>query len=365
MLLSLRSCKSLGPSDAIHIAVDHILDLYQEIKQGKETNAPIVDPERILTTRLIEFIESLPRAYEFRVTLPSFPNWGAFELELAPGIRLIGQPEPEPPLLNGLLALTISSQIQPTAKRGVSLVFEMRGFASSNADSPVPTDAIALLKLTSFLLVTQNVLLGIWNSPLATASVIDRLTGKSEDISLPEGLARHIGGLQPNTEALQVFDAPAGASIAQLLTAPKRAAATDAERVEVLSTLLKPIARVLNLRKGAAFRPLEAAIEWHQDSHFTQDQTIAYLAACIGLEALFGEPDMNEMSKRLQDRYAFLLGKSREDRARLAHEYEQVLRIRGHLVHARVKRLSTRDAKSLATARKMLKDSILHELQRL
>ena len=93
-----------------------------------------------------------------------------------------------------------------------------------------------------------------------------------------------------------------------------------------------------------------------------EDQTIAYLAACIGLESIFGEKDMSEMSKRLEDRYAFLLGNDREDRKKLAQEYREVLRIRGQLVHARVKKLPPRDYKALETAREMLRKTIAHEL---
>jgi hypothetical protein len=89
---------------------------------------------------------------------------------------------------------------------------------------------------------------------------------------------------------------------------------------------------------------------------------MAYIAACIGLESIFGEKDMNEMSKRLEDRYAFLLGKDREHRKQLAKDYGEVLRIRGQLIHARAKKLGQRDFNALKAAREMLRKSILHEL---
>ena len=138
--------------------------------------------------------------------------------------------------------------------------------------------------------------------------------------------------------------------------------ASNIEKIEAFERMLVPISRILKHRKLSVFRPIQAAIEWYQDSLFINDQTIAYLSACIGLEAIFGESDMNEMSRRVEDRYAFLLGKNSEDRKKLAEEYREILKIRGKIVHAREKKLNNYQSSSLYKVQEMLRKSIMHEL---
>jgi len=72
---------------------------------------------------------------------------------------------------------------------------------------------------------------------------------------------------------------------------------------------------------------------------------MAFLAACIGLESIFGEKPsgMTELSRRLVDRDSFMLGKDRDERGKLARDFEEVLKVRGELVHARTSRLKAKD----------------------
>jgi len=97
--------------------------------------------------------------------------------------------------------------------------------------------------------------------------------------------------------------------------------------------------------------------------HFKVNHTFSYVAACIGLEALFGSDGyLENMSKRLADRYAFLIGKSREEHEQLISDYTEVLKLRGRLVHSKATRLKAEDVGLLATAQRMLLNAIWHEL---
>ncbi|ANN66100.1 hypothetical protein BAU06_07190 [Bordetella bronchialis] len=111
-------------------------------------------------------------------------------------------------------------------------------------------------------------------------------------------------------------------------------------------------------------------MEWYFDSITVDNQTLAYLAACIGLEALLGygaeTPDrMEAMSVRLGDRYGFLMGQDRTDREKLAAEYRDVLAVRGHLVHARKPRLTQNELDNLRKAQEMLGNVIWKEVSTL
>ena len=118
-------------------------------------------------------------------------------------------------------------------------------------------------------------------------------------------------------------------------------------------------------------RALVSALEWAHDSIYTENQTLAYLAACIGMEALLGEgqdgkeSNLDQMSKRLADRYAYLMGNGRSDRKRLSAEYDEVRILRGRLVHGRKARLTVGEQATLHKAQTMLLNVIWKELRQM
>ena len=365
MVLGLSNCQMLGSADVLDLAIDHAVDLRQQLTKDAKENAPESASIAVagrLAQQLMSFLESLPRAYEMRISLPSFPAWGSTTYDLAPDIRIVCDNHVETSSGNRLAQLVNLPSGTEAKNYGAKLVFNMRGYASETTGSATVGTGLGLAKLCAFLfLETDSVIMGRNTSLVkATVTVSDVLSGKQSEVSIPEKFAFHLGSLKPNKEKLRVRDSSTG----QLAIPTSRYPASNLERIEAFTSLLKPSSNALkHYRKSENdFEQLAAAIEWHQDSVVAEDQTIAYLAACIGLESIFGEKDMSEMSKRLEDRYAFLLGNDREDRKKLAQEYREVLRIRGQLVHARVKKLPPRDYKALETAREMLRKTIAHEL---
>lgn len=107
-----------------------------------------------------------------------------------------------------------------------------------------------------------------------------------------------------------------------------------------------------------------SAIDWLMESHIAHNDTMSFLCACIGLEAILGDSNeqMSELSKRLADRYAFLLGRGPEARRKHRSDYEELLNLRGKLVHAKRVRLEQADGAFLVKARHMLLTLIRHEL---
>jgi hypothetical protein len=131
----------------------------------------------------------------------------------------------------------------------------------------------------------------------------------------------------------------------------------------VLKDKLQPLVDYFALNNLAEHKSINAAIEWHEDSITADNQTFAYLAACIGIEALLGdEENMDSMSKRLSDRYAYMLGVSKIDRDLRRAQYMSILNVRGKVVHAKASRLGSGELGYLRQAQSILREVIFHEL---
>jgi hypothetical protein len=180
-------------------------------------------------------------------------------------------------------------------------------------------------------------------------------------LDLPDHLAASLGQLQPDKEGLRVWDLKG----MTLLSGSFRKPETDAEWVSALSDNAKVIPKYFANSHRTGFSRIAAAIEWYEDSLISDDQSMAFIAACIGLESIFGEEatGMTELSRRLVDRYSFMLGKDRDERSELARDFEEVLKVRGQLVHARTSRLKAKDRVQLDKVREMLLRSIQHEVR--
>lgn len=160
-----------------------------------------------------------------------------------------------------------------------------------------------------------------------------------------------------------MYDEPVQGS---LLTHPSRSPQSDEEVSDAIEQCLQPVKRYFKARSNPDFESIAAAIEWFLDSQFAENDTFSYIAACIGLEAILGSSGhVDGLSKRLTDRYAFMLGGSRQEREEAISQYTQVLNLRGKLVHAKAARLGRDDRPLLFVARNMLLRVIRHELRRI
>ncbi len=357
MVLSLPNCTALGDSEVIDIALGGAVLFFPKRRELANAGGEIYDLSPELARYYVEYLESLPRKYSVRISLPSLPILGKFHLQLADNISLDcaaasrrGEPE-------GLSSSAIESA-SPPIDECVVLEIRVDGFASHSLESQGIADAIALAKQCSFLLeVTESMQVERWVSYRSKAALIDHANGQIHEIELPERLAEHLGCLQLVSDRLTVYSSSGG------LLGGYRAAETSAEKIEALDKNLRQPRKFFSGTHLPGFHRIAAAIEWHQDSVLDDDQTMAFLAACIGLESIFGdEESITELSKRLGDRYAFMLGQNRADRERLVKEFAEILVTRGALVHARARRLRGRDRQQLDRVRAMLKDSIRHEL---
>lgn len=357
LVLSLPNCRDFADSDVISVAVAGVLHVYRARRGIKKDAAAGADLGPQIADYVIRFLESLPRSYIVSATLPGIQGLSDFSLELSNRIRLKSTAPVSQKSGNALMVLL---QKELPAPATVVVEVDVQGFATDSLGSQGVAEAVALLKQVSYLLVSTGVL---HHNPArggrSDVAVHDLLDHSVEQAKVPDRFARYLGALELDTGALEIFDGSMGTGLLGSFRKP----ATPAETVEALQSKLATISRFYSRNVLPGFDRVSAAIEWYQDSNLTEDQTMAFLAACIGLESIFGEDKgLDELSRRLVDRYSFMLGATRADRIRLAQEFQGVLNLRGELVHARSARLRGRDREKLATVRSMLRNSIQHEL---
>lgn len=106
-------------------------------------------------------------------------------------------------------------------------------------------------------------------------------------------------------------------------------------------------------------RPIRTSIEWFFDAITTQNESIAFLQRCIGLEAVLGDNTKDRITDKLSDRYAYLIGDTASARNELKNEFIKVYNKRSEIVHGRDARLASN---SKYVIKKMLRSVIEKEL---
>lgn len=326
-------------------------------------NADIFDA---VVKKLNETFGSLPRKYVLCVELPAFPNVGEYEIEISEGLKLCAAKHKfhiyQPHLYPIAAAVVITGL---AGEHKTFLKFEFEGYSGTSASSP-PIDAcLSKIKQLSFVLCAH----AVWRrasqrGALARATLTTDGKERSKDVELPHELAKMCGVLIPHPDSLKVRVPSAKGGLLILLGGEEKSAETDSEKIEAIKNKTHDGSRFFSRQTHEDFASISAAMEWYQDSVDSGNQTFAYLAACIGLEALLGSPNeqLDSLSKRLEDRYAFLLGTGRTERERLRTQYRDILNLRGKLVHAREPKLKAAYQQTLHDAQNMLLKATWKEL---
>jgi hypothetical protein len=310
---------------------------------------------------LKERFEALPLNYTIRIALVRKVLPIPARLRISEDIHLVTcAPLPSPYMPNRINAAPTNVV---AAEHGF-IEIKVQGYATNIASSPGVAEAISLAKRLAFNFESSGLFHRSPGKPDVTATITTDDTNQTHSLRLPQDVQWCIGGLaakqahflQWSNESLASNLALHGIKIPPIAKTPE-------EIIKVTEERLKPVRQFFKAANHPDFASVCAAIEWHQDSLCAENQTFAYLAACIGLEAILGSDEtMTGMSKRLADRYAFLLGKNRADREQMSRDYSEVLNLRGQLVHAKTARLKGDALELLNKARAMLAQVIRHEI---
>jgi hypothetical protein len=362
LVLGLPGCDDLTEGDVLNIAAD-ILYKVQHERAGR----PLEQCREQATTDLIQFVEQLPKPYTICFGLPKLKGLPDFRIALSDRIELRGSGQPQTPI-NKIAAVLMQQPEADSAE--VVLRISAKGYVPGwSSRSQATADAIALAKQSLFLLLLVDAFkLDGWPKARGRAEAIDEPAQRTLPIAISGQLSERLGSLSLNEDQLQVLDDSRDPSRPiSLLFAQFRKAETPEEKLRALAPKLEFIKNFYSQAGAMGFGQICTAIEWYQDSHLADDESMAFISACIGLESILGEDEqakgLSEISRRLGDRYAFMLGKDRSERSRLAQDFCQVTDLRGRLVHARTARLKIRDRHHLDVVRDMLWKTITHEMQ--
>lgn len=129
-----------------------------------------------------------------------------------------------------------------------------------------------------------------------------------------------------------------------------------------LSSSFSTFDKVFNTEyEGDDIAAIRTAIEWAFDSNSNDNDTVAFIQVCIGLEALLGEGVGQEpLTDTLADRCAYLLGNSLKSRKDIKRNFKELYRLRSNLVHGRVPRLKQNESGFLRWGKDIL-DAVIHK----
>jgi hypothetical protein len=355
----------LSIGDALDMVTAECLDFFYEHKAEKGLLSDLNNESRceLLVSRLKRYIESLPRKYIICVEIPKFPTSWPGRIRLSDDIHLV---------VGTVMPMALPNGPEEGIGRLVSerisfLEVRVTGYASDRVDSPGVADALAKLKIIAFNLISSGAFFRTSRTTEFSASLTTAATGEIVKIQMPHATKLCLGNIAPNGVNLLKGMMPVEQGGDSDLTGRERERVQESRgQNEALGRNLDPVVQFFAASIEPDFVSICAAIEWYQDSLSAENQTFAYLAACIGLEAILGsDQSIVGLSNRLADRYAFLLGRGRSDRERLIEQYLKVLNVRGRLVHAKAPRLTPDESEQLNLARGMLKLVIKHEIDKM
>ena len=342
-----------------------------EVKE-KAALTEVLGAERVkvLKQEVLSYLKSIPRRYYVCFKLPAVKLPGMSRVVLTQDVDLftVSKNDSLPAIRDSALK-TIADLYAPSPGLNVGktyLRFHVSGFASNwSLDSSALATAYSRFRQLVQLAVSLGLLQAdrsagfhqrssLLSEVFVYADPDERSERKS--ITLPFSVSHFVATLTFDESKLTV---PGG------LLAPDRPAATEEERTAGIARLLQHGLLLLDAddseESGNAIR---AALEWGFEAATNQNETFAFVQACVGIEALLGEELDAEtgLTRQLADRCAFLLGETRADRAFIRKHFSDLYRTRSKLVHGKALRLSEADKNHLIQATALLEELVKVEL---
>lgn len=311
-----------------------------------------------VSDRIIAYLESIPRKYFVYFELPSVKGIGVKEINLTDDIFLVEKvnendfSEIKIPLSPNWLASALDSYGNYSLIKGQLYIrIQTDGYSDGTLESSATKKAYSrfkqvflLAKLSKVLIETrETVTLGIGqllashfrNNP--QVFVVDAMQSNAEknnSISLPKVVSDYVSKISINENILKPTEY-------ELLIEnfENKDTLTQHDKAKILKKRLQhPIKLLQSPDEDKNVKPIKTAIEWAFDSLTNDNETLAFIQACIGLEAILG--DENEDQKRLlddklADRCAYLLGENFSERKNIKEKFVKLYNIRSKLIHGR------------------------------
>lgn len=116
---------------------------------------------------------------------------------------------------------------------------------------------------------------------------------------------------------------------------------------------------------GLEARRVKTALEWFFQGLLNDNKTFSYVQYAIALEALFGDPNHNNVQQRISDRCAFVLAENSAERNRVKKEIEAIYEVRSRIVHDGNRNLNNEDLECYSSLGKYLQKALSKEMENL
>ncbi|MGZ5858711.1 MAG: hypothetical protein ACXWJK_15880 [Burkholderiaceae bacterium] len=334
--------------------------------EGALTDVLDNDSISALAERIIAIISSVPRKYIFYFPMPNVQLGDIRTLSLGHGIalRVFGKGEDVPGgvRVGGILGM-VGMHLD---MEKVYLCIEESGFTSGDTDDVAFSGALSKFKILTHLLLESGVFAERTISPImyglsgvgghyvpnliATVFDMERPNEIHATALLPIGIGRRTDKLCLNEESKAI----------------QKAKSDGKEAFEkcFLSMLNHPV--LLLSHEGVDSVPIRSAIEWAYEAASTENDTIAFIQVCIGIEAILGDETTSEsITSKLADRCAYLLGNDISGRRTIRGRFLDLYRCRSKLAHGRAIRLKNDERVHLNWGKDVLNYLIKKEMKHL
>jgi len=132
-----------------------------------------------------------------------------------------------------------------------------------------------------------------------------------------------------------------------------------------IASILKKVVQLIECEADETKR-VKSAIEWCFNSYIVENQTMAFLQICIGLEALLGDDiSISPLVETLADRCSYLVSPDIKGRKSLKDQFKKIYKIRSKLIHGNVLELNSEQMNNLYFGREILEYAITKEINHL
>nr|WP_315595518.1 HEPN domain-containing protein [uncultured Cupriavidus sp.] len=353
----------ISSQDVYFIFLDHIREILEDQKDTPATRLSevlIQGQLEQLERALAEYFDSIPRQYDVYLVMPNFGD-EISEIEISKefGIKVFDKYDELPEFFSGTGSLL--SAFSKTEKRTVFLQTVVAGYCGRGLQTSGVKTAYGSFKTALQQLISKRVLkvedvpgsLGFFLSSQHAVQkfdlvYVDRLSKKGAKAPLPMDVCRLLEKARPDTDSENW----------------KKAVAAESAHSALKSVLRLP--SLLMISDSPEAKRVRAATEWCFDSYVSENQTLAFLQTCIGLEALFGDDTSNgSLTHTLADRCAYLIGNNIKGRNTIRERFKELYVMRSKLVHGNATSLDESDEDFLGWGRTALELSIISEIKHL
>jgi hypothetical protein len=314
-----------------------------------------------LATRLLDYIVSIPRTYEIYAPFPA-RSIDLAPFDLGPNLSVVvfeNSKDVPGGHVGGLLGM-FDTKLKP---KKAYFRYATTGYAGRSIQNHTIRTA-----LRTFKIAFQQ---GIAKDLFATTNQ-DRQFGFvfSDDYTVQKA---KLVSIDKARTPEKVVTTELAIDVSKLITsldlnASEKVVAEAIERKQ-LSDVIKSFLRLPTLLMSHSEPEAErirSAAEWCFDSYATDNETMAFLQICFGLEALLGEESAGEsLTSTLADRCSYLVGSDIKGRNSIRERFRELYRIRSKLVHGTTTWLNSDERFFLRWGRSILEFAIFKEIRHL